>query len=74
MWKKDFEDEWGGRMMSGWGFAESVLVDGDVAVCTPGGRDALMVALDKKTGAEVWRCKAPDLATTATTARATPRR
>ena len=61
VWKKDFEDEWGGRMMSGWGFAESVLVDGDVAVCTPGGRDALMVALDKKTGAEVWRCKAPDL-------------
>ena len=47
VWKKEFGTEWGGKMMSGWGFAESVLVDGDVAVCTPGGPDAMMVALDK---------------------------
>jgi len=58
VWKKDFKD-WGGRMMSGWGFAESVLVDGNAAVCTPGGPDAMMVALDKATGKELWKCKVP---------------
>ena len=61
VWQKDFEKEWGGRMMSGWGFAESVLVDGDIAVCTPGGAEAMMVALDKKSGREIWKCKVPDL-------------
>jgi outer membrane protein assembly factor BamB len=58
VWKKEFGKEWGGKMMSGWGFAESVLVDGDVAVCTPGGPDAMMVALDKATGKELWKSKA----------------
>jgi outer membrane protein assembly factor BamB len=60
VWKKSFEAEWGGKMMSGWGFSESVLVDGDVAICTPGGPDAMMVALEKDTGNEVWKCKAPE--------------
>ena len=61
VWKKDFK-EWGGRMMSGWGFAESVLIDGKAAVCTPGGPDAMMVALDKATGNELWKCKVPAFA------------
>lgn len=61
VWQKDFQEEWGGKMMSGWGFAESVLIDGDVAVCTPGGPDAMMVALDKKSGREIWKSKAPEL-------------
>lgn len=59
-WKKDFKTEWGGKMMSGWGFSESVLVDGNAVICTPGGPDALMVALHKDTGSELWRCKAPE--------------
>ena len=42
-------------MMSGWGFSESPLVDGDWVLCTPGGNDAILVALDKKTGEEVWK-------------------
>ncbi|MBN8456457.1 MAG: PQQ-like beta-propeller repeat protein [Verrucomicrobia bacterium] len=60
VWKKSFSEEWGGKMMSGWGFSESVLIDGDNAVCTPGGPEAMMVALDKKTGKEAWRCKMPE--------------
>ena len=60
VWTKNFEKEWGGKMMSGWGYAESVLVDGDRAVCTPGGADAMMVALDKATGKELWKSKAPE--------------
>lgn len=60
VWKKDFAAEWGGKMMSGWGFAESVLLDGETVVCTPGGPEAMMVSLDKKTGKEIWRCKVPE--------------
>jgi outer membrane protein assembly factor BamB len=37
-----------------WGLAEAVLVDGPRVIATPGGKKALMVALDKKTGATVW--------------------
>jgi len=60
VWKKSFDKEWDGKMMSGWGFAESVLVDGKSAICTPGGPDAMMVALDKDSGKELWKCKVPD--------------
>jgi outer membrane protein assembly factor BamB len=60
-WQKDFKEEWDGKMMSGWGFSESPLVDGDVVVCTPGGPKAIMVALDKKTGRTKWECEMPDI-------------
>ncbi len=45
--------------MSGWGYSESPLVDGEKLVCTPGAEDAMIVALDKKTGATIWKGKAP---------------
>ncbi|QDU81684.1 outer membrane biogenesis protein BamB [Polystyrenella longa] len=59
VWEKDFAEEWDGKMMSSWGFSESPLVDGDWVLCTPGGNDAMIVALDKLTGEEVWKSKAP---------------
>jgi len=59
VWTKDFK-EWNGKMMSGWGFSESPLVDGGLVLCTPGGSDGLMVALDKQTGDEVWVTKLGD--------------
>jgi outer membrane protein assembly factor BamB len=59
VWSKDFKAEWSGRMMSGWGFSESPLVDGDWVLCTPGSADAMIVALDKPTGKEVWKTKMP---------------
>ena len=37
------------------GFAECALVAGDKVVCTPGGPDASLVALDKKTSRTVWK-------------------
>jgi len=37
-----------------WGFSESVLVDGDRVFVTPCGKKAAMVALNRKTGQEVW--------------------
>jgi outer membrane protein assembly factor BamB len=37
-----------------WGYAESLLVDGDKLFCTPCGKKATMVALNRKTGAPIW--------------------
>jgi len=58
VWERPFS-EWGGKMMSGWGFSESPLVDGDLVLCTPGAANAMIVALDKKTGKEVWKSTVP---------------
>jgi outer membrane protein assembly factor BamB len=44
----------GGRK-PGWGFCESVLVDGDRVICTPGGSEGAIVALNKADGEIVWR-------------------
>jgi outer membrane protein assembly factor BamB len=55
VWKKNFAKDFGGRMMSGWGYSETPLVDGDKLICTPGGDKAAVVALDKDTGKEIWR-------------------
>jgi outer membrane protein assembly factor BamB len=63
VWSKDFKKEWNGKMMSGWGFSESPLVDGDWVLCTPGGDDAMIVALDKMTGDEVWQAAVPEFPT-----------
>ncbi len=55
LWQKDFVKDFEGKMMSGWGFSESPLVDGDHVICTPGGDAAMMVALNKMTGDVVWK-------------------
>jgi len=59
VWSKDFAKEWNGKMMSGWGYSESPLVDGDWVLCTPGASSAMIVALDKLTGKEIWRSSMP---------------
>jgi outer membrane protein assembly factor BamB len=53
-WSKDFKAEFGGQC-GRWAYAESPLVDGDVVVCTPGGEQATLVALNRKTGTVVWK-------------------
>lgn len=60
VWRKEFK-EFGGKMMSGWGFSESPLVDGDRVVCTPGGNDAMLVAFDKASGDVVWKAAMPSI-------------
>lgn len=60
-WRKSFTNDFEGRA-GHWNFTESPLLDGDWLLCTPGGEDATMVALDKKTGKEVWRCPARQVA------------
>jgi outer membrane protein assembly factor BamB len=59
-WQKDFPKDFGGSMMSGWGYSESPLIDGDRLVCTPGAKDAVVVALNKKTGETIWKSAMPD--------------
>lgn len=60
-WRKSLAQDFGGEMMSVWKFSESPLVDGDRVVATPGAKSAALVALDKKTGKEIWRSTVPDL-------------
>ena len=48
-WQKNLRTDFGGKPGE-WAYAESPLVDGDVLVCTPGGAEATLVALNKKTG------------------------
>src|SRR5262245_9940356 len=40
-----------------WGGSWSTLVDGNVVVCVPGGKQGLLAALDRKTGNVVWQSK-----------------
>ncbi len=54
VWRKDYKKDYGG-WCGAWSYAESVLIDGDRLICTPGGDKATMLALDKKTGKEIWK-------------------
>jgi hypothetical protein len=56
-WRRSMKDDFKGQMMSGWGYCESVLIDGDHLVCCPGGKDGTFAKLDKKDGKLVWRSK-----------------
>ena len=57
-WHKNLRQELGGQPGE-WAYAESPLVDGDLVVVTPGGAQATMAALNKKTGAVVWKSAIP---------------
>jgi outer membrane protein assembly factor BamB len=60
-WSKSFPNDFGGKFMSVWKFSESPLVDGNRLICTPGGPEATMVALDKRTGEVIWKCAMPEI-------------
>lgn len=57
-WKKHLTDDFDGKMGS-WAYSESVLIDGDRLICTPGGTEATLVALNKLTGETVWKSAVP---------------
>jgi outer membrane protein assembly factor BamB len=57
-WQKSIRTDFGGKPGQ-WAYAESPLVDGDVLVCTPGGSEATIVALNKQTGDVIWKCAVP---------------
>lgn len=49
IWKKQF------KAKPTWGYAGSVLIEGDMAVVTAGGVDGGLMALNKKTGKPIWK-------------------
>lgn len=59
IWRKNVLRQFQARNIT-WGISESVLIDDDRLICTPGGAGAVMVALDKNTGEPIWRAAAPD--------------
>ncbi|MGE5296982.1 MAG: PQQ-binding-like beta-propeller repeat protein, partial [Solirubrobacterales bacterium] len=61
VWIKNLLSDLGGAENPGWKFSESPLIDGDRLLCTPGGRKAVLAALDKKTGKTLWTCSMPDI-------------
>lgn len=44
-----------GGKVPNWGYTESVLVDGNKVLCTPGGNKGTVAALDKMTGKVLWQ-------------------
>ncbi len=59
-WRRGLVEDFGGYLMKAmgsyqWRFSESPLVDGGRVMVTPGHIQALMVALNKDTGEEIWR-------------------
>ena len=56
VWQRSLVTDFGGHAPA-WKYNESPLIDGDKVICTPGGEDALLVALDKLTGKTIWKSK-----------------
>lgn len=54
LWRHDLVAEFGGQIPT-WGYSESVLIDGPLVICTPGGGRATLVALDKTSGSVIWQ-------------------
>jgi outer membrane protein assembly factor BamB len=61
VWHKNLRDDYQGRH-GNWEYSESPLIDGDRLICTPGGSSATLVALDKKSGTEIWKAPLGDQA------------
>ena len=53
VWSIDFFKELQADSVQ-FGYAESLLIDGDHLYCTPGGKSNNMVALDRFTGKKIW--------------------
>ena len=59
IWEINILDQFDGRNPI-WALSESVVIDGDNAICCPFGKKASVVALDKKTGQVVWAAESTD--------------
>jgi outer membrane protein assembly factor BamB len=54
VWELNILKEFEGNNIT-WGISESILIDDDKLICTPGGKTATMAALNKFTGKPIWR-------------------
>jgi len=55
LWKRDLAGDFGGKLMTEYGYAESPLIDGDRLICMPGGDKGTVAALNKATGELIWQ-------------------
>ena len=55
-WTVDMVKDFGGSMHEA-GYAESLLIDGDVLYCFPGGRENNAAAINRFTGKTIWTSK-----------------
>lgn len=62
IWQRNLKTDFNGRSPM-WDFRESPLVDGERVICTPGGAETTMVALNKLTGETIWKTLVPDRGT-----------
>ena len=60
-WQRNIAKDFDGKMMSQWKYSKSPLVDGEKVICTPGGKQAMMAALDKRSGKTIWTCPMPEI-------------
>ena len=64
LWRRSYPTEFGGK--SGlFGFSDCPLIYQDKLLCTPGGPEASIVALDKLSGKTIWTCAIPNAGGTA---------
>ncbi len=59
VWQTNLVKDYAGSIPK-WGYSESVLIDGDRVVTMPGGKNFL-IALDKKTGRQIWGSKGVEM-------------
>jgi outer membrane protein assembly factor BamB len=59
VWQKHLRSDFGGKP-GAWAYAESPLVDGDAVICSPGGSQATLLALNKRSGEVLWQCALPE--------------
>ena len=57
IWSKNLVDSFGARIIQ-WGLNETMVIHGDKLICTPGGSNHNMIALDRHTGDLLWSSKA----------------
>jgi outer membrane protein assembly factor BamB len=57
-WRKHLRNDFGGQHGE-WAYSESPLIDGEKLVCTPGGEQATLIALDKHNGDVIWKAQVP---------------
>jgi outer membrane protein assembly factor BamB len=59
LWRRSLTQDFGGLLPT-WRYNESPLIDGDKVICTPGGMETTIVALDKLTGKTLWTSLVPE--------------
>lgn len=58
VWQRSLQSDFGGEPPT-WSYRESPLIDGDKLICTPGGEEATLAALEKLTGKTIWKSQVP---------------